>query len=170
MPEPFAGHIRALLLRELGAVRRQIEAYPDDATPWKDVPGLPNAGGNLALHVCGNLRHFIGAVLGKSGYVRKRDLEFSTKGLSRAEVVSIVDAARDEVGRALDGLTSETLRARYPENVGNRALDSQLFLTHLAVHLGFHLGQLDYHRRAATGDRTSVGNVQLSEIGEPLVS
>lgn len=167
MKDPLVEHLRTLILRELGSVRRQIEAYPDDATPWKDVPGLPNAGGNLALHLCGNLRHFIGAILGKSGYVRKRDLEFSTKGLTRAEVLATIDEARAELTKAFDGMTGEMLRGKFPEAVGNRILDTDLFLTHLVSHLGFHLGQLDYHRRVVTGDRTSVGNVQLSEIGEP---
>jgi hypothetical protein len=36
---------------------------------------------------------------------------------------------------------------------------------HLAVHLGYHLGQIDYHRRAVTGDSASVDALSL----QPLV-
>jgi hypothetical protein len=170
MRDPFVDHIRALLLRELRAVRREIEAYPDDIKPWTAVPGMPNSGGNLALHVCGNLRHFVGAGIGRSGYIRKRDLEFTSKGLSRAEIVAIIDAASVEVTQGLDALTEETLGAPYPEPVGNRVLDVRLFLMHLGVHLGYHLGQIDYHRRAVAGDTASTGNVSLAEIGEPVTS
>ena len=51
--------LELLITRELRAVRREIEAYPDDASVWREIPGLPNAGGTLALHVAGNIRHFI---------------------------------------------------------------------------------------------------------------
>jgi len=33
----------------------------------------------LALHICGNLQHFVGAILGNTGYIRERDLEFTQK-------------------------------------------------------------------------------------------
>ena len=49
--------VRALILRELGAVRRSLEAYPDDASVWAEPPGLSNPGGTLALHVAGALKH-----------------------------------------------------------------------------------------------------------------
>ena len=40
---------------------------------------ISNSGGNLALHLIGNINHFFGANLGGTGFVRKRDLEFSNK-------------------------------------------------------------------------------------------
>ena len=35
---------------------------------------------------------------------------------------------------------------------------------HLAVHLGYHLGQVDYHRRIVTGNHASVGTIALGVI------
>jgi len=163
-PGPFVTALRTVLLRELGAVRREIEAYPDDMTPWVEVPGLPNTGGNLALHIAGNLRHFLGRNMGGIEYVRDRDSEFARREGSRAELLAAVDGALAAVERTLGSLGDEALLAVYPQAVGGRRLVTGDFLTHLAVHLAYHLGQLDAHRRAVTGDRSGVGAMALDAI------
>jgi len=53
--------------RDLNKLKTEIEQYPDEADLWKKSGEIPNSGGNLSLHLCGNLRHFIGLVLGGSG-------------------------------------------------------------------------------------------------------
>jgi hypothetical protein len=75
----LVGAIGTMMLRELVTLRKQIEAYPSDESLWKVVPGISNSGGTLALHLAGNLQHFIGAVLGSTGYIRDRDAEFSVR-------------------------------------------------------------------------------------------
>ena len=70
MADSIIQPVRTVILRELRALDREIAAYPDDQSPWKAPEGISNSAGNLALHMAGNLRHFIGAVLGGSGYVR----------------------------------------------------------------------------------------------------
>ena len=62
--------VRTLFLRDLRALRREIEAYSDERLLWETRGGITNSAGNLALHLCGNLQHFIGARLGNTGYVR----------------------------------------------------------------------------------------------------
>ena len=87
--------IRKTLRRDIAALGREVEAYPDDATLWVVVPGISNSGGTLALHIAGNLRHFIGAALGNSGYVRNRDAEFSDRDAPRVAVAEqLADAGR----------------------------------------------------------------------------
>ena len=157
--------LSTLFLRDLDGLRREIELYPDDAAPWAEIPGLPNRGGTLALHLAGNLRHFIGAILGGSGYVRDRDLEFSARDVPRTELLQKTAAARQEVEAALAALDPAVLEADYPLPLGGRIISTQLFLIHLAVHLTFHLGQIDYHRRVATGDGTSAGVIPLAALG-----
>ncbi|MEJ7809560.1 MAG: DinB family protein [Gemmatimonadaceae bacterium] len=156
--------VHSVLLRDLGAVRRSVEAYPDDASPWAEREGLPNAGGTLVLHLAGNLRHYVGAVLGGSGYVRDRPAEFARRGVSRAEMVAELDAARDAVERGLAALADDALVAPYPERIAGRTVATGDFLVHLAVHLAYHLGQLDYHRRVVTGDPRSIGAVAAAEL------
>jgi hypothetical protein len=151
--------IGAIIIRELGSLRQEIEAYPSDADLWKVVPGIANSGGTLALHLAGNLQHFVGALLGGSSYVRHRDAEFSTRGLSRAEVVRLVDEAITATQQTFRHLGPSDLGSEYPEPVAKMRLNTGDFLTHLASHLAYHLGQVDYHRRIVTGSTATVGTV-----------
>ena len=154
----------AVLRRELGAVRRTIEVYPDDASVWAERPGLPNVGGTLVLHIAGNLQHFVGAVLGGSGYVRDRDAEFARRGVPRAELLAEVDAAIRAVERGVAAVSDGALAAPYPEKIAGRSVTTGDFLVHLATHLAYHLGQLDYHRRVVTGDRQGIGAIAPVEL------
>ena len=79
---PLPALLGILLRRELAALRRSVEAYPDDASVWALPPGVPNSAGTLVLHCAGNLRHFLGAVLGGDGYRRDRDAEFARRGVT----------------------------------------------------------------------------------------
>lgn len=159
--------LRTLFRRDLEGVRTQLESYPDDSAPWAHVAGCPNPGGTLVLHVVGNLRHFVGAGIGGSGYVRERDAEFATRGLPRRELLALIDSAIREVDDALAGLDAGALERPATLPTGAEVTTTQ-WLLHLLTHLTFHLGQLDYHRRAATGDATSAGPLSLRALeGRP---
>lgn len=159
--------LSAILLRDLDGLARQVALYPDDAAPWREIPGVPNPGGTLVLHLAGNLRHFVGATLGGTGYRRDREAEFATRGVPRAELLALVAATRREVEGALDALDPAVLPADYPLPLLGRAISTGQFLLHLAVHLGYHLGQIDTHRRAVTGDRASAASIPLTALGRP---
>lgn len=151
--------LRILLLRDLDSFRREVELFPDEDMPWKTLPGISNSGGNLALHAAGNLLHFIGAVLGGTGYVRDRPTEFSRRSGTRAEVAGEVLRAREVVDTVLGRLTDEDFARPYPELINGRRFLTGDFLLHLSTHLAFHLGQAGYLRRGLTGDATSSGAV-----------
>lgn len=158
--------VQAVLQRELAAVRRSVEAYPDEASLWAERPGLPNAGGTLVLHIAGNLQHYLGAVLGASGYRRDREAEFTRRGVSRDELLAEIDDAAAAVDRGLGPLGDgdEALAEPYPERIAGRAVTTGDYLVHLAAHLAYHLGQLDYHRRVVTGAGQSVGALAPAEL------
>lgn len=158
--------IRHVLIRELRTVAREVDAYPSDDLLWRRLPGIPNAGGTLALHIAGNLEHYVGAVLGGTGYERDREAEFSTRDLSRSEVLTRVEAAVEAVDASLKKLTMEEVERDYPEQVRGRRIRTADFLVHLTVHLGYHLGQLDYHRRALDPDAEGVGAISLAGLPE----
>ncbi len=147
----FVSAIGTLLLRELVTLRKEVEAYPSDSDLWKVVPGITNSGGTLALHLTGNLQHFIGAVLGGSGFLRDRDAEFSTRGLSKDELIGRVEQTTAALTRTFGSLTDAVLASRYPEPVAKVRVSTGDFLVHLEGHLAYHLGQIDYHRRMTTG-------------------
>ena len=156
--------LRAVMLRELRALRREVEAYPSDADLWRSVPGIANPGGNLVLHLAGNLQYFVGAVLGGTGYVRHRDAEFGTRDAPRQELLEQIDRAMAAVETGLGKLHDGDLDQPYPEPVGGGSYTTGAFLTHLAVHLAYHLGQVDYHRRIVTGDGTTAKTVAIGEL------
>ena len=156
--------LRTVILRELRALEREILAYPDDASLWEVRDGIPNSAGNLSLHLAGNLRHFVGAVLGETGYQRDRNLEFSRKGLTRSELRAIVQSAIDELSATFDRITDDQLDSGYPVVVQDQKISTSEFLTHLAVHLSYHLGQIDYHRRLLTDSSQSVDTMSPREL------
>lgn len=151
-----------IFARELASLRAEILAYPDDTTPWTVPPGAPNSGGTLVLHLCGNLRHNIGAGLGGSGYVRDRDAEFSTRGVSRAELAALVDVTAQEVAHAFASLPPGRLDGTM--GVANTTLPVPRALLHLATHLAYHLGQVDFHRRLVTSDARGVGALGIAAL------
>jgi hypothetical protein len=162
----FAADLRRLLLRELKSFEREVELTPE-ALLWTTAPGVANPVGNLALHAAGNLRHFIGGVLGGTGYVRDRTAEFSSRDLPRTEVLHRLQQAAAEVGQTLERLDPALLEREYPLEIGGARLATARFLMHLAVHLGFHLGQAGYLRRTLTGENTSAAPVAVSALAEP---
>ena len=162
----LARDLSLLLARELEGIRREIELFSDDVSLWRTLPGVTNSAGNLALHVAGNLQHYVGGVLGGTGYVRNRDAEFGRRSGSRAEVVAELDAAIKAVRSVLPGLPADRIDAPYPETVNGAPIRTGLFLCHLATHAAFHLGQLGYLRRALTGDTRTSGAVPVRVLTE----
>jgi len=145
------GEIREILLRELGTLRREVEAYGSDAEVWRTAPGIGNAGGTLVLHLCGNLRHFIGKQLGGTAYARDREAEFARRDVPRAELLAEIGRAEAEVGAALEALAETELERTYPQPLYDADHTTGWMLIHLVQHLTYHLGQVNYHRRILGG-------------------
>ncbi len=156
--------LAAIFSRELTTLRMEVEAYPSEADLWRSVPGTSNSGGTLALHLSGNLQHFIGAVLGKSGFVRNRDAEFSSRDISRSELTRQIEQTIATVRDTLQGLDAAQLEQQYPEPVAKMRVNTGDFLVHLACHLSYHLGQLDYHRRVVTGGAALSGALSPTRL------
>ena len=156
--------LESILLRDLGTLRRELERYPEESLMWALPPGIPNSAGTLALHLVGNLQNFIGARLGESGYVRDRDAEFSRRDVSRASILEEIDATARVIGATLPRLTDAALSEEFPERPGGFAIETADMLLGLAVHLGYHLGQISYHRRIVTGDPSGVGALSIAEL------
>jgi uncharacterized damage-inducible protein DinB len=157
--------IAALLDRDLRALRREVEAYPDESSLWRTVPGISNAAGTLVLHLTGNLQHYLGARLGGTAYVRDRTAEFARRDVPRSELVREIEAARQSVKTAISRTAETELAAEFPETIGGARVQTGEYLMHLTTHFAYHLGQIDYHRRAVTGSSTSVDPVRPAELG-----
>lgn len=139
--------LRTLFQRHLTTLKAEIAAYQNEGIIWLTETHIANSAGNLCLHLVGNLNTYIGAELGKTGYVRHRDLEFSLKNVPRAELLDKVEATIHVVDRALATVTDEQLAAEYPVLVFDEKTTTEYLLVHLTTHLTYHLGQINYHRR-----------------------
>ena len=133
--------------RDLQKLEDEIKLFPTDDSMWKINGDIKNSSGNLCLHVCGNLQYYIGAILGATDYKRNRELEFSAKGLSKKELVAEIQKARKAVITTLAKLDVFLLEQEYPMQVFNYSMTTTFFVIHLASHLNYHLGQINYHRR-----------------------
>ena len=139
--------LKILFKRDLSQLKVEIDLYPIEEKIWVIDHGIANSAGNLCLHLIGNLNFFIGAEIGKSGYVRNRPLEFSLKDTPKAKLIEQIEATLQVVDAALSTLKSKDLAKEYPILVFKDKMTTEYFLVHLATHLSYHLGQVNYHRR-----------------------
>ncbi|MCG8326530.1 MAG: DinB family protein [Chitinophagales bacterium] len=139
--------LKRLFNRDLNKLKEEIESYGDERNMWEVSREISNSAGNLCLHLIGNLNTYIGAEIGKNGYIRQRDLEFSLKNIPRAELIAKIGQTKIEVDAALNLLTDEQLKEEYSAAVFKENVSTEYVLVHLVTHLAYHLGQINYHRR-----------------------
>jgi hypothetical protein len=156
--------VAAILDRDLRALSREVEAYPDERGLWQEMPGISNVAGTLVLHLAGNIQHYLGARLAGNGYVRDRPGEFARRDVSRPELLREIEAAQAAVKAALSRPRVQDLGAEFPETVGGTRVATGDYLVHLAAHFAYHLGQIDYHRRMVTGQATAIDAMRPAEL------
>ncbi len=143
----LANTLSLLFERDLTQLKTELNLYKSEAAIWQIDKGIANSAGNLALHLVGNLNTYIGAEIGKTGYVRDRPLEFSAKNIARQQLITMIDDTIVVVKNALATMTEADFEKEYPILVLAQKTSTEYFLVHLATHLGYHLGQVNYHRR-----------------------
>ncbi len=140
-----------LFKRDLLRLKSEIERYSDNDSLWQIEGLIKNSGGNLCLHLIGNLRTFIGNALGKSGYERNRAHEFSAKNVNRDVLLAEIDVTIKEVEFGLNQILVENLTSDFPIQIWDKKRKMDFTLIHLYGHLNYHLGQINYHRRLVDG-------------------
>jgi uncharacterized damage-inducible protein DinB len=139
--------LKTLFRRDLEKLRKEIDSYHDESKIWLVEKDITNSAGNLCLHLIGNLNAFIGAEIGKTDYVRNRELEFSAMDIPKSEILQKIDDTIIAVENALDSMSDEQFDEDYPIIVFTDKMKTGYFLVHLSTHLAYHLGQINYHRR-----------------------
>ncbi len=143
--------LQTLFRRDLEKLKHEIASYQAEQNIWKVEHHITNSAGNLCLHLVGNINHFIGAILGGTDYVRNREAEFSSKNIPQAELIKMVEDTMQVVEQSLAKVSPEQLEENYPIDVFGYQMTTEFFLVHLAMHLDYHLGQINYHRRLLDG-------------------
>jgi uncharacterized damage-inducible protein DinB len=133
--------------RDLEKLKSEISSFRKEENLWKVEGAVNNSAGTLALHLIGNLNHFIGHILGNSGYVRDRQAEFNSKHLPVDELISGIEEVSEVVTQTLQNISDDELSKPYPEQVFGFEMTHSYMLIHLSTHLSYHLGQINYIRR-----------------------
>lgn len=139
--------LKEIFERDLNKLKSEIELYQHEETLWYIEKNISNSAGNLCLHILGNLNTYIGNELGKSNYVRHRELEFSLKNIPKSELLQRINQTQKIVLDTLDKLNDEDLKKEYSVLVFTEKTTIEYLLVHLTTHLTYHLGQINYHRR-----------------------
>lgn len=146
----FTKELTALFLRDLGRLSRELSAYESENDLWIVERQINNSAGNLAIHLIGNLNHFIGHGIGGSDYVRDRSFEFEGTGVPRKRMLEQIAEVKVMIEKSLSNLTAQDLEEKFPIPVFDEPISTRAFLLHLFGHLSYHLGQINYHRRLLT--------------------
>jgi hypothetical protein len=139
--------LKKLFIRDLKKLKQEIELYNNEAILWKTVNSIKNSGGNLCLHIIGNLKTYIGNGLAGTEYIRQRDFEFSGKNVDRSKLYKEIDETIDIVNQGIGGIKDEALHGNFPIIIWKEETGMAFTLIHLHGHLNYHLGQINYHRR-----------------------
>jgi len=151
MTNPVPGGLLAdaaeLIERYRDSVRSDLDAIPESRFWERPVPGMVSPA-NLALHLTGNLRHFIGHELAGTDYRRERDREFESEPrVGKDRVLAMWDEACVETRTALLALDPRTLGDPAPVETFPGGGPVHTFLVRLLGHLTYHAGQIRAFRR-----------------------
>jgi len=133
--------------KDINKLKEEISLYKNESDLWKLSGDIKNSTGTLTLHLIGNLKHFIGAILGKTGYVRERDKEFAERNISREKMLKGLDETLAIVKNILPKLSDEDLQKDFPLPFLEKIRPTIEILFILYGHFNYHLGQINYHRR-----------------------
>lgn len=139
--------LKLLFARDLNRLLNEIKLYSKEEAIWKTEQQIPNSAGNLCLHLIGNLNTYIGKEIGHTGYLRNREAEFTEKNVPRTLLLEKITETMAIITATLDTLDDKALEAEYPVLVFDQPTSTGHLLLHLATHLAYHLGQINYHRR-----------------------
>jgi hypothetical protein len=138
---------KELFIKNLTSLKEEISSYKNESDIWKLAGGISNTPGNLCLHLCGNLQHYIGALIGKSGYVRNRDAEFSKKNASLHDLLLEINITEEIITSVFDALDEKDLSKPFSDKTFGENSSNANAVLQCAVHFTYHLGQINYHRR-----------------------
>jgi uncharacterized damage-inducible protein DinB len=118
---------------------------------WARGSGNENAVGNLVLHLCGNVRQWIGTGVGGEVNVRDRDSEFQARaGASPAELADRLKSTVDQASGIIRNLPA----SRLSETTVIQKYDVTLLeaIYHVVEHFSQHAGQIMFATKMLTGD------------------
>ena len=139
--------LMAIYDRDITRLKYEIQAFRHEENLWRIAGQVKNTVGNLSLHLVGNLKTYIGKNLGNYDYARDREAEFYLKNVPQEQLLRQIEETQQVVVATLQKLNNNQLADTYPEETLGYKMTPGFFLIHLAAHLSYHLGQINYLRR-----------------------
>ncbi len=122
----------------------------DDDKLWLRGSENENAVGNLVLHLCGNVRQWIGFGVGGEPDIRERNLEFSRRGgIGSEELKKHLRAVTSDAVAILRDLTPG--RLEQITRVQGYEMPVLEAVYHVVEHFSMHTGQIIFSTKQFTG-------------------
>jgi len=134
-------------IKHLDDLEYELLQFNQEIDLWRTSGTITNTSGNLALHLIGNLNHFVGAQLGGTGYIRQRDKEFTDKNVDRSSILDNLRMTRHMIEKTFDGMHDQDLNKIYQLTTFGENKTVLEVLVFLSGHFNYHLGQINYLRR-----------------------
>jgi uncharacterized damage-inducible protein DinB len=116
---------------------------------WQRSSENVNSVGNLVLHLCGNMRQWIGSGIAGQEDIRQRDAEFAAKDGPKEEIAALFEKTVADSLETVSNLPAERLVERIvPQGRDVSVLDA---IYQVTGHLQEHAGQIVFVTKQMTG-------------------
>ena len=137
------------LLQYAGRISTCLDQLSEDQI-WARSSDNENAVGNLVLHLCGNIRQWIGSRVAGLPDIRTRDAEFAARaGLGRAELKERLRATVAETADQIRAVTPERLETN--TRIQGYQVTVLEAIYHVVEHFAHHAGQIIFATKLLTG-------------------
>ena len=118
---------------------------------WSHGGDAQNSIGNLVLHLCGNVRQWIGWSIGGQPDIRVRDLEFAAASrMEKPELLVKLNGTVADAVSILEKFPPERLTDRVPTQDGERFALEVIY--QVVGHFQQHTGQIIFATKLLTGN------------------
>lgn len=136
-----------LYSREIEKLKNEILAFESDELLWRTPDPQIISAGNQCLFIAGTLQHFIGNIIGDSGYIRNKEAEMKARNISRERLLEEVENMKKVVVDTLEQVSKTELQKQFPTNEFEEPVTTEFYLIHLLRNLGYHIGQISLLRQ-----------------------
>jgi uncharacterized damage-inducible protein DinB len=144
----FLDHSTTKMKRMAGYVSTCLGMLSQEQV-WQRSSENVNSVGNLVLHLCGNIRQWVGFGIAGKEDIRQRDAEFAAKDGPQAEIAALFEKTIADAVETIANVPAERLVERIvPQGKEVSVLDA---IYQVTGHLQEHAGQIVFVTKQMTG-------------------
>ena len=128
-----------------------IETCVSKLDPDRIWQGPQNSIGNLVLHLCGNVRQWIGSTLGGEPDIREREKEFAADSrIATKDLLLLLRGTVEDAVAILRNFSPDRLTERVATQDGERSALEVIY--QVVGHFQQHAGQIIFATKLLTGE------------------